>query len=90
MKDVHISFETSTGTVEAVRGVNLSIDPGQSVAIVDLPEPDSPTIAPYILPAPLGELLEIYPDLEPRFVEEQTEHLLEKLRDGQLDLAIIA
>lgn len=49
-----------------------------------------PTIAPYILPALLGELLEIYPDLEPRFVEEQTEHLLEKLRDGQLDLAIIA
>ncbi|HCD3015972.1 dipeptide ABC transporter ATP-binding protein [Corynebacterium striatum] len=34
MKDVHISFETSTGTVEAVRGVNLSIYPGQSVAIV--------------------------------------------------------
>lgn len=34
MKDVHISFETSTGTVEAVHGVNLSIYPGQSVAIV--------------------------------------------------------
>lgn len=34
MKDVHISFETSTGTVDAVRGVNLSIYPGQSVAIV--------------------------------------------------------
>ena len=34
MKDVHISFESSTGTVEAVRGVNLTIYPGQSVAIV--------------------------------------------------------
>ena len=34
MKDVSISFTTSTGVVEAVRGVNMSIYPGQSVAIV--------------------------------------------------------
>lgn len=34
MKDVHISFESSTGTVAAVRGVNMTIYPGQSVAIV--------------------------------------------------------
>lgn len=34
MKDVHISFTSSTGVVEAVRGVNMSIYPGQSVAIV--------------------------------------------------------
>lgn len=34
MKDVHISFESSTGTVDAVRGANLTIYPGQSVAIV--------------------------------------------------------
>lgn len=34
MKDVRISFTTSTGVVEAVRGVNMSIYPGQSVAIV--------------------------------------------------------
>ncbi len=34
MKDVKISFTSSTGVVEAVRGVNLSIYPGQSVAIV--------------------------------------------------------
>lgn len=34
MKDVRISFTTSTGVVEAVRGVNMTIYPGQSVAIV--------------------------------------------------------
>ncbi|QNE88766.1 ABC transporter ATP-binding protein [Corynebacterium incognita] len=34
MKDLKISFTSSTGVVEAVRGVNLSIYPGQSVAIV--------------------------------------------------------
>src|SRR5699024_1060345 len=31
-----------------------------------------------------------FPDLEPRIVEEQTSHLTQKLRDGQLDMAIIA
>ncbi|QDZ42318.1 ABC transporter ATP-binding protein [Corynebacterium sp. sy039] len=34
LKDLHISFSSTTGTVEAVRGVNLSIYPGQSIAIV--------------------------------------------------------
>lgn len=34
MKDVHIAFNSSTGLVEAVRGVNMTIYPGQSVAIV--------------------------------------------------------
>lgn len=34
MKDVKISFTSSTGVVEAVRGVNLTVYPGQSVAIV--------------------------------------------------------
>ncbi|GAB2508552.1 Glutathione import ATP-binding protein GsiA [Corynebacterium atrinae] len=34
MKDVKIAFKSSTGVVEAVRGINLTIYPGQSVAIV--------------------------------------------------------
>ena len=34
LKDVKISFESSTGIVDAVRGVNMTIYPGQSVAIV--------------------------------------------------------
>ena len=34
MRDVHIAFSSSTGLVEAVRGVNMTIYPGQSVAIV--------------------------------------------------------
>ncbi|AIT60767.1 dipeptide ABC transporter ATP-binding protein [Corynebacterium doosanense] len=34
MTDVKISFQSSTGTVDAVRGANLTIYPGQSVAIV--------------------------------------------------------
>lgn len=34
LKDLKISFTSSTGVVDAVRGVNLTIYPGQSVAIV--------------------------------------------------------
>ena len=33
LKDLKISFTSSTGVVDAVRGVNLTIYPGQSVAI---------------------------------------------------------
>ena len=34
MQDVKIAFTSSTGVVEAVRGMNMTIYPGQSVAIV--------------------------------------------------------
>ncbi|MCQ9351949.1 ABC transporter ATP-binding protein [Corynebacterium sp. 153RC1] len=34
IKDLKVSFSSTTGTVDAVRGVNLTIYPGQSVAIV--------------------------------------------------------
>ncbi|GAB3694791.1 LysR substrate-binding domain-containing protein [Corynebacterium nasicanis] len=49
-----------------------------------------PTIAPYILPALLTAVGENYPELEPRIVEDQTHHLVQMLRDGQIDLAIMA
>lgn len=34
LKDLKVSFTSSTGTVDAVRGINMTIYPGQSVAIV--------------------------------------------------------
>lgn len=49
-----------------------------------------PTIAPYLLPTLLPKLKEHLPDLEPQFVEDRTQYLLQKLRDGQLDCAILA
>ncbi|MHA2789152.1 hydrogen peroxide-inducible genes activator [Corynebacterium sp. S7] len=49
-----------------------------------------PTLAPYILPQLLQKLQDGYPDLEPKIVEEQTRHLLNQLRDGQIDVAIMA
>ena len=49
-----------------------------------------PTVTPYVLPQILTDIKTQFPDLEPRIVEEQTTHLTQKLRDGQLDMAIIA
>lgn len=49
-----------------------------------------PTVAPYLLPHLMRELKQAYPEAEPRIVEEQTTHLLTELREGQLDVAILA
>ncbi|APT92387.1 LysR family transcriptional regulator [Corynebacterium phocae] len=49
-----------------------------------------PTIAPYILPHLLQSSLEEFPELEPRITEDQTASLLKKLREGTLDVAVMA
>lgn len=49
-----------------------------------------PTVAPYLLPGLLPLLKQEFAELRPRIVEEQTEHLLAQLRDGRVDLAILA
>lgn len=49
-----------------------------------------PTIAPYLLPKVLPTLREAYPNFRLTIVEEQSERLLEKVRYGSIDTAIIA
>lgn len=49
-----------------------------------------PTVAPFLLPAALPALREAYPDLRLYLREDLTERLLEKLRAGELDAAVIA
>ena len=49
-----------------------------------------PTIAPFLLPKVLPMLRQSYPDFKITVVEEQTERLLEKVRYGTIDTAIIA
>lgn len=49
-----------------------------------------PTVAPYVLPQVLSELRRAYPDLRLYLREEQTARLLELLRRGRLDGALIA
>ncbi|MDO5731287.1 hydrogen peroxide-inducible genes activator [Corynebacterium sphenisci] len=49
-----------------------------------------PTIAPYVLPNFLRLVREELPDLEPRIHEEPTAYLVEALRSGTIDIAIMA
>ncbi|MCG7230729.1 hydrogen peroxide-inducible genes activator [Corynebacterium propinquum] len=49
-----------------------------------------PTVAPYILPDVLRATAEEYPKLTLHIVEEQTAHLLQQLREGAIDVAMIA
>lgn len=49
-----------------------------------------PTAAPYILPVVLAEARVQYPNLELSIIEDQTPHLLQMLRDGAIDCALLA
>ncbi len=49
-----------------------------------------PTVAPYVLPALLPELRKQLPALVPHVIEDQTARLLDGLRSGVLDVAMLA
>ncbi|HVX18735.1 MAG TPA: LysR substrate-binding domain-containing protein [Acidimicrobiales bacterium] len=49
-----------------------------------------PTLAPYLLPHVVPTLHEQFPRLELLLVEEKTEPLLERLREGDLDVGVLA
>ncbi|MFW0784799.1 hydrogen peroxide-inducible genes activator [Gordonia sp. CPCC 206044] len=49
-----------------------------------------PTVAPYILPTVLSGLADRLPSLTLQVVEDQTARLLRQLREGSLDVAIMA
>jgi LysR family hydrogen peroxide-inducible transcriptional activator len=49
-----------------------------------------PTLGPYLLPHVLPDLRERFPRLEMLLVEEKTDALLTRLREGRLDAALLA
>lgn len=49
-----------------------------------------PTLGPYLLPHVLGTIRDRFPRLELLLVEEKTAELLQRLREGKLDAAILA
>ncbi len=49
-----------------------------------------PTVAPYLLPSVLPELRSRLPALVPHVIEDQTARLLDGLRSGVLDVAVLA
>jgi LysR family hydrogen peroxide-inducible transcriptional activator len=49
-----------------------------------------PTIAPYLLPAVMGDLTRLHPDLDVHVREAMTTKLIDELAEGRLDAAIVA
>ena len=49
-----------------------------------------PTLGPYLLPHVLGTIRERFPRMELLLVEEKTPELVQRLREGKLDAAILA
>jgi len=49
-----------------------------------------PTLAPYLLPHVVPQLRERFPQLELLLVEEKSDVLLQRLREGKLDAALLA
>jgi len=49
-----------------------------------------PTICPFILPAVLPKMREVYPEFQVDVVEEQSHQLVDKVRSGEIDTAILA
>ncbi len=49
-----------------------------------------PTIGPYLLPGVLPEVRHQYPDFQLRIIEEQSQVLVQQVRNGELDTAILA
>lgn len=69
--------------VETVRGAGTPLAGPFRLGVI-------PTVAPFLLPAALPRLREEHPDLKLYLREDLTERLLEKLRAGELDAALIA
>jgi LysR family hydrogen peroxide-inducible transcriptional activator len=49
-----------------------------------------PTIAPYFLPAMLGQFASEHPEIAVMVQEDTTEALIQRCRDGEIDLGIVA
>jgi LysR family hydrogen peroxide-inducible transcriptional activator len=90
---------TAAGEQVLERGRRLLADASDLVAVArGAREPLSgplslgviPTIAPFVLPRVLPALRQQYPKLELYLREDLTDRLLERLRRGQLDAALIA
>jgi LysR family hydrogen peroxide-inducible transcriptional activator len=76
LRDVEDLVETARGPGEPLTGeLRLGI---------------IPTIAPFVLPSVLPRLRKQYPDLELLLTEDQTDRIVERLMDGELDVLLLA
>ncbi|MGL4306619.1 MAG: LysR substrate-binding domain-containing protein [Mycobacteriaceae bacterium] len=77
------TLEAADGFVSAAAGVASGLSGPLRMGLI-------PTVAPYLLPSLLPTLKTSLPTLRPRVIEDQTARLLESLRAGSLDVAVLA
>lgn len=77
------ALDAVDGLVATAAGLGGRLTGGMRLGII-------PTVAPYVLPAVLPAVRVEYPDLVPRIVEDHTARLLDGLRSGALDVAVLA
>ncbi|MEU2000071.1 hydrogen peroxide-inducible genes activator [Rhodococcus sp. NPDC019627] len=78
-----VILEATDGFVATAAGVGERLTGPLRIGLI-------PTVAPYVLPALLPALRQDMPALEPQVIEDQTARLLESLRTGTLDVAVMA
>lgn len=89
--------EVGERVVERARVVLAEADHIRGIAL-QAKDPESgslrmglfPTLAPYLLPHVVGPIHERFPSLELLLVEEKTEVVVQRLREGQLDVGLLA
>ncbi len=79
-RDVQLHVESLMNLADAHRGV---LSYSMKVGMI-------PSVCPYLLPKILPELNAQYPDFQLNVFEEQSHSLVEKVRTGELDTAILA
>ncbi|MFD4294866.1 LysR substrate-binding domain-containing protein [Rhodococcus sp. NPDC058505] len=76
-------LDAADGFVATAAGVGHALSGPLRIGLI-------PTIAPYVLPALLPALRAELPAVTPQVVEDQTARLLDALRSGDLDVAVLA
>ncbi|MFF0814053.1 LysR substrate-binding domain-containing protein [Rhodococcus sp. NPDC003318] len=76
-------LEAADGFVATAAGVGHALSGPLRIGLI-------PTVAPYVLPGLLPALRDELPTVSPQVVEDQTARLLEALRGGALDVAVLA
>ncbi len=83
--------------LEKIRAIKLQYDDLEKISITlsgqgtnEISVGIIPTIGPYLLPIVLPQLSKNYPDISLNIIEGKSDEIIDKVREGEIDMAIIA
>lgn len=83
--------------LEKLRAIKLQYDDLEKISITlsgqgtnEISVGIIPTIGPYLLPIVLPQLSKNYPDISLNIIEGKSDEIIDKVREGEIDMAIIA